>query len=254
MAGGKRHALGQHYLVDTAAIGKIVEVAEPVADSILWEVGVGDGALTEPLWQKHPSQYRLFELDPLLIEKARQRWPEIVLVSGDAVTTISRQDQAPDLVVGNLPYSAATAIWRRFCAPMFANSRLVFMFQKEVADRLLGADRASRGPMAVIAALLYNLDVVCMLSPHSFAPPPKVDSTVLRFQPKTGEEPDQVRQVAEELFAFLTGGFHARRKTLDNNLRRLGLRAGEANIEGGRRPETLTAQEWWRLFELYLKR
>lgn len=248
-----RHAMGQHFLRAPRIIDTIVNAAQIGPGDRIWEIGCGDGALTGPLWDKQ-RRLTIIELDPTLAAAALAQWPQIHLERGDAVQLLPQMaqrlttDMLPTVVVSNLPYSAATAILRAFFLPAYCETRLVLMFQREVALRILGRTPSDRGPLAGMAPLLYEIRSVVRVAPGAFNPPPKVESEVLAFTPRSDPVAQQVRQQADAYWAFLTRAFAARRKTLRNNLPQLRVLADLEEVSG-LRPERLSPPQLWALYQ-----
>jgi len=207
---------GQNFLISSAAIRLILSetLASPAPN--LLEIGPGPGTLTEglladgrPLWA--------MDLDPEAISLLEQRFsgmPQFQVLLGDAVSG-TLPEGGPWSVVGNLPYNAATPILTRFLLEPIPWERLVFMFQLEVGQKILGhpGDKAF-GPLSVLSQLCCRVTRLLKLGPGSFRPAPKVDSVVLRFDPR----PDAPHQATRrELLVLLHRSFAHRRKTLVNN-------------------------------------
>jgi len=153
--------------------------------------------------------------------------------------------------VGNLPYSSTGAILQRLWAPDSPCGRIVVTVQREVAERLR-AEPGSKawGPLSVLAALhTEGRQVLARLSPESFLPAPKVESTALMMERRV--TPPAGLPNWEAVGRALRGAFGARRKTLSNSLRfGLQLEPGQvravlhrAGLEGRRRGETLDLEE-----------
>ncbi|HWQ10473.1 MAG TPA: rRNA adenine dimethyltransferase family protein, partial [Holophaga sp.] len=136
------------------------------------------------------------------------------LVQGDAVT-VALPDGGSWGVVGNLPYNAATAILTRFLLDPVPWERMVFMFQLEVGQKLLGRPgEKAYGPLSVLAQLTARMTRLMKLGPGAFRPAPKVDSAVLLFEPLPEALGLDCRR---ELLDLLHLSFGHRRKTLANN-------------------------------------
>jgi len=89
------------------------------------------------------------------------------------------------------------------------------MFQLEVGQKLLGAPGGKAyGPLSVLAQSVAHVKALLRLGPGSFAPPPKVDSAVLLFEPKAGAPPPGERRA---MLSLLRASFAHRRKTIANN-------------------------------------
>ena len=207
---------GQHFLVQDSAIRTITQAALACRAPQLLEIGPGPGVLTAPLLADGRPLWAV-ELDPDAIAVLEQRFQGLAHfhpVPGDAVQ-VPLELSGPLSVVGNLPYNAATAILTRFLVADIPWERMVFMFQLEVGQKLLGRPGEKEyGPLSILAQLTCRLTRLMKLGPGSFRPAPKVDSAVLLFEPRL-EAPSLARRKA--LLAFLHLGFSHRRKTLANN-------------------------------------
>ncbi len=249
---------GQHFLVQKSAIQAIVAAALAAPAPHLLEIGPGPGVLTEglladgrPLWA--------VDLDPDAIAVLGRRFPRAAHfhpVQGDAVTA-SLDFGGPFSVVGNLPYNAATAILTRFLLEPVPWTRMVFMFQLEVARKLLGRPgEKDYGPLSILAQLSCRLSRLLKLGPGAFRPAPKVDSAVLLFEPgAAGALPLEQRRA---FLALLHLSFQHRRKTLLNNWhgrftpdQARGMLAS-AGLPAAIRAEAVSPAVWRTLFQLTL--
>lgn len=207
---------GQHFLIQPSAIRAIVDAALAADAPVLLEIGPGPGVLTGPLLEDGRPLWAV-DLDPdavALLEQRFGRLEHFHPVLGDAVTA-PLDLPGPPSVVGNLPYNAATAILTRFLLQPVPWRRMVFMFQLEVARKLLGrpGDK-DYGPLSVLAQLTCRLTRLLKLGPGAFRPAPKVDSAVLLFEPRPDAPPLDQRRALLDLLHL---GFAHRRKTLANN-------------------------------------
>jgi 16S rRNA (adenine1518-N6/adenine1519-N6)-dimethyltransferase len=208
--------LGQHFLVQESAIRTIVEAARAADAPWFLEIGPGTGVLTGPLLEDG-RPVRAVDLDPDAIALLRGRFGDLDRfhpVLGDAVT-VPLDLPGPASVVGNLPYNAATAILTRFLVEPIPWVRMVFMFQLEVARRILGGPgEKDYGPLSVLAQLACRVTRLLKLGPGAFRPAPKVESAVLLFEPRPDAPPLERRRALLDLLHL---GFAHRRKTLANN-------------------------------------
>jgi 16S rRNA (adenine1518-N6/adenine1519-N6)-dimethyltransferase len=158
------------------------------------------------------------------------------------------------VVAGNLPYQIATPLLFAILDARAHISRAIVMLQKEMADRLLARPGTSEyGALGVMIALFADLRPVVRARAGAFFPPPKVDSAVVALvplaAPRVDVEPARFRQVVQ-------ASFGQRRKTLRNALRSLwpvelvDAALASADIDGGRRGETLSLEEFGRLSNL----
>ena len=249
---------GQHFLIQKSAIQAIVAAALATPAPHLLEIGPGPGVLTEglladgrPLWA--------VDLDPDAIAVLGRRFPQAAHfhpVQGDAVRA-SLDFGGPFSVVGNLPYNAATAILTRFLLEPVPWTRMVFMFQLEVARKLLGRPgEKDYGPLSVLAQLSCRLSRLLKLGPGAFRPAPKVDSAVLLFEPRGADAlPLEQRRA---FLALLHLSFQHRRKTLLNTWlvrftpdQARGLLAS-ASLPATIRAEAVPPEAWRTLFQLTL--
>ena len=245
---------GQNFLVQTTAIRAIVEAALAAKAPQLLEIGPGPGVLTEllladgrPLWA--------VELDPEAVAVLAQRFrglDHFHPVQGDAVLA-PLEAPGPFSVVGNLPYNAATAILTRFLVQPIRWERMVFMFQLEVGQKILGRPGEKEyGPLSILAQLTCRLTRLLKLGPGAFRPAPKVDSAVLLFEPQPRLPLEQRRA----FLSFLHASFQHRRKTLANNWQgrltpdRIHAILAEAGLPAAIRAEAVPPEGWLTLFRL----
>lgn len=252
-----RKALGQHFLHDRAIVRRIVETAQLPPDALVVEIGPGLGILTEELARWARSVIAV-ELDARLAEQLAERshGTNVRIVHGDAleVDLAALTGQCPYFVVANLPYNVATPILERLLTSDHPPERLVVMVQREVAERM-----AARPPamsyLGVLVQFFALPRVAFRIGPGAFTPPPKVESAVVVLDRRT---PPLPKHHWDSFFALVRAGFAQRRKMLLNALatatgmdkemlRALLQRAG---IEPSRRAETLTVEEWLRLWRV----
>ena len=225
--------LGQNFLTDLSARQRIVDTLGDLGNATVLEIGPGHGALTDLLL---PRARHLFavELDHTLALNLQARLgtrPNLTLVEADILDTdlpalLATAKPGPVHVVGNLPYYITSDILLKLFRTSLAAPGLlttaVLMMQREVADRVAAAPgRRDFGLLSATTQMHASADLLFTLGPESFSPPPDVDSTVLRlrFAPRFTEL--AVDPAAFD--GFLHGAFAQKRKTLNRNLRELGL-------------------------------
>jgi 16S rRNA (adenine1518-N6/adenine1519-N6)-dimethyltransferase len=246
---------GQHFLIQESAIRAIVAAALDCDAPHLLEIGPGPGVLTAPLLADGRPLWAV-DLDPEAVELLSRRFqgrPGFQPILGDAATA-PLDFGGPFSVVGNLPYNAATAILTRFLLEPVPWRRLVFMFQLEVGQKLLGRPGGpDYGPLSVLAQLSCRMTRLLRLGPGAFRPAPKVDSVVLQFEPLADAVPLERRRA---LLDLLHSGFRHRRKTLANNWQgRYGPERTRAILEAAGLPaavraEAVPPERWPALAEL----
>ena len=249
--------LGQSFLNDANTIQRIVALAQLSADDTVVEIGAGLGLMTEELAKKAGRVIAL-EIDRRLVDILRERFAgraNVEIVAGDVLAYDFSKASAKGMVkvVGNVPYQISTPILFHVLAFRRSIASMVLMFQKELADRLVSPPGTKEyGIPSVILAMYAVTMRELTVSPNCFYPKPAVLSSVLRIVMR---ERPYVALKDEALFSRLVrAAFAMRRKTLWNNLRNMGLPEAElhetlakAGIEGGRRAESLSVEEFGKL-------
>ena len=253
-----RKGLAQHFLVDPEALGNIVAAGELCDRDVVVEVGPGLGTLTWEL-AKRASLVVALELDEKLCELLRRRsqgMANLVILQQD-VLAFQAGEHLSSLeykVIANLPYYLATAAVRHFLESELKPKLMVVTVQKEVAQSMV-ASPGSMGLLGVSTQFYGRPEIIAVLPPGSFYPPPRVESAVVRidvFQRPALEVEDPVR-----FFQLVRAGFTAPRKQLRNSLARgLALEPASAadllrwaSLDGTRRAETLSLKEWETLYQ-----
>lgn len=255
-----RKGLAQHFLVDRGVMLRVVEAAELSADDWVVEVGPGLGLMTRELAERAGTVIAV-ELDEhlaaALAELMRER-SNISIINRDILKVDPEQLLGPVKeykVVANLPYYITAAVLRHFLERERRPRLMVTMVQKEVARNIV----AGPGGMSLLSlsVQLYGRPrVVTSVSSRSFYPAPKVDSAIvaIHVHPRPWLSPSQ----AEAFFRVARAGFSQKRKLVENslsaslNLPRPQVEAAliQAGIEARRRAQSLSLEEWLRLYPL----
>ncbi|HQS03373.1 MAG: 16S rRNA (adenine(1518)-N(6)/adenine(1519)-N(6))-dimethyltransferase [Halothiobacillus sp. 24-54-40] len=226
-----RKRFGQNFLTDEAVIARIVAAIHPRATDRMIEIGPGLGALTCQLIQPLDA-LTVVELDRDIIPKLQARCagqktahtPEgahkLTILSQDALSLDLTPLAAHGAlrIAGNLPYNIATPLIFHLLDQAKNISDMTFMLQKEVALRL-AASPGSRdyGRLSIMVQTIAQVELLFIVPPEAFNPPPKVDSAIVQLTPRA--QP-RVSPELRPLFAELVGlAFAHRRKTLQNNLK-----------------------------------
>jgi len=217
-----RRRWGQHFLKARDIARRIVTWAGLPTDRPVLEIGPGSGALTAVLLEAGYTVVAV-EVDPRWVEYLHGRWPSeprLRVVAGD-VLRVDWRDLGlaePFGVIGNIPYEISSPLVERLMRYEGAWCRAVWTVQREFGERLTARPAtAAYGALSVIAQLRWSLELGFIIPPGAFRPPPKVESVVIRIDPRS-DVPDVVRTPA--FAAFVHAAFRHRRKTLLNSLLR----------------------------------
>jgi 16S rRNA (adenine1518-N6/adenine1519-N6)-dimethyltransferase len=251
--GVPRKRLGQHFLSDPRILARIADAVGATRDDTVLEIGPGPGGLTTALLER-AGRVVAIEKDRDLAARLRQQLPALELVIGDALDEDWHALGGPDaLIAGNIPYNITSPLLDKALTPPRPR-RVVFLVQKEVADRVSappGSD--AYGALSVGVQAVATGERLFIVPAGAFMPRPKVDSAVLRLTPlATPLVPDAListfRRVVVGLFGF-------RRKQLARGLRELTgcsperahALLAEAGVEPSLRPEVLDPPSFYRL-------
>ena len=184
-----KKSLGQNFLIDNDIINKIVSTVS-ITDNEILEVGPGTGNLTKEILKNNPSKMYLVEKDNFLAESLKEIMDERVVIFNEDILKFDTTSLSKNKIVvfGNLPYNISTEILSTWIVNLKNNywfSDLILMFQKEVADRIIAQFNTSAyGRLSILANWRLNVNKICDISPESFSPRPKIQSTLIHFTPK----------------------------------------------------------------------
>ena len=246
--------LGQNFLIKRGIVDEIVHAAELTPGEPVLEVGPGIGTLTQGLAQSG-ADVTAIELDRRLLEvldTTLASYDNVRIIHGDVLKldVPSIMNHKPFKVVANLPYYITTPIIMSLLESKLPIERLVVMVQKEVALRMVAQPGTKDyGALSVAVQYYTEPDIVLDVPPKSFLPAPAVTSSVIRCVLR---DKPPVDVIDEKLFFHVVkAGFAQRRKTFANTMKTTGLSKDrieelleKANIDGQRRGETFTLQEF----------
>lgn len=216
---GLSKRLGQHHLVESRAIARVVAACALTRDETVVEIGAGLGALTEPLAQAAGAVLAVEvdrKISALLAERVRHL-PRVTVLQQD-ILSLRDDDVRGVVVVGALPYQLTSPILVWLAERRTLVRRAILVVQAEVADRLVAKPATKAyGRLSILAQYAWRVERVAALSRTVFFPPPQVDSVCIRLTPHAAPPVD----VADEagFFAVVKAAFGHRRKTLANCLR-----------------------------------
>ena len=242
-------SLGQHFLLDGNLLDKIRRCAEPLAGLNVIEIGPGPGGLTRALLTSDAHHVTALELDPRAVAAIRAlaetRPGRLTVIEGDALKAdLPALVPGPRAIVANLPYNVGTPMLLRWLAQAREYQAMTLMFQLEVAERIVAAPNSGAyGRLSVISQWICDAAIMMQVPASAFAPPPKIESAVVRLVPKP-VQPDQTLFMTME--RLTAAAFGQRRKMLRGALRGIGGEAllAQAGIAPERRAETLSVAEF----------
>ena len=223
-----KKSLGQNFLLDLNLTRRIARAAGTLEGVTIVEIGPGPGGLTRALLLEGASRVVAIERDerclPALQEIAALYPGRLDIVSADAreMDYAGLHLPSPARIVANLPYSVGTPLlisWLKTepWPPWF--DRLVLMFQREVAERIVASPRTKDyGRLAVLSQWRTRPRILFTVPAEAFTPRPKVDSALVDLVPKERPEPPCEVQQLEKVTA---AAFGQRRKMLRSSLRQL---------------------------------
>lgn len=257
-----KKSLGQNFLIDVNVLENIIRHAGINKATGAIEIGPGMGALTEQL-AIHADKVAAFEIDQRLLpilDETLADYDNVEIIHQDIlkadVNEVIKEHfkEGQDIhVVANLPYYITTPILMKLVHDRLPVTSLTVMIQKEVAERMSAVPNTkSYGSLSIAVQYYTEARVVMNVPKQVFMPQPNVDSSILQLVIR--EEPPVQVNDEEFFFELIQASFAQRRKTLRNNLNRFLQNRlekqevesvlEEAGIDGNRRGETLTMEEF----------
>ncbi len=262
-----RKQFGQHFLTDPNILQKIVRAAEIQPGTVVMEIGPGLGHLTRALLDAG-ARVVAIEVDRDLaarLSAETQSNPGLTILQGDFLTATPAEwlaraglEGGPYQVVANLPYYITSAILRQLLETEQQPTLIVVMVQREVAQQLT-AKPNDMNLLAVSVQFYGQPQVIGVVPAGAFYPRPKVDSAIVRIRV---DHPSRWPAVdASRFFEIVRAGFGERRKQLRNalahglklNAEEVGRRLARAGIDPRRRAETLSLEDWARVYGQFAK-
>ena len=253
-----KKSLGQNFLINQNIINKIVNIVD-IKDKNVLEIGPGTGNLTMEILKRKPKKIILIEKDNNLVDLLQNRFGKSVKIINEDVLRINESllDDQKLIVFGNLPYNISTEILSKWILNLsqkkFWFNCLVLMFQKEVADRIISKfNTRDYGRLSVLANWRLKIKKIFDIKPSSFQPKPKVESSVLFFEPKSNflkfKNPKNLEKITRIFFMH-------RRKMIKKPYYHLfnsnGNIASQMGINLNLRPQNLDFDTYYELTKKY---
>lgn len=249
--------LGQNWLINPKIHEALVAAGEVTAKDFVLEIGPGTGLLTEPL-AKTGATILAIEKDHNLISRLQNRFAaqkNVRILTGDILKFDSAGQELKRgeyKVIGNIPYYLTSRLFRVIFEEWPRPSLLVFLIQKEVAQRLV-AKPPQMSLLALSIQFYSEAKIIKEVSRRNFSPIPKVDSAIIQLSPRILSAEEQA--LAPVLFKLARMAFHQKRKQLISSLA-AGLEKGKTEVENflrqadldpHLRPQALTIPQWLKL-------
>ena len=249
-----RKRFGQNFLTDQGVLYDIIRAIDPQPEDAMVEIGPGLAAMTRLLLESL-QQLHVVELDRDLVERLKKQFDpaRLIVHAGDALqfdfTTIPVPPERKLRVVGNLPYNISSPLLFHLAqiAPQIQDQH--FMLQKEVVERMV-AEPGSKayGRLSVMLQWRYHMELLFVVPPQAFDPPPQVDSAIVRMVPL----PQPLACDAKRLEQIVTKAFSQRRKVIRNCVAGMFTENDlvDAGIDPQARPEAVPMEQFVALANL----
>ena len=257
-----KKSLGQNFLIDSNIIKKIINLTN-VFDKNILEIGPGKGALTDEILKNKPKSLTLIEKDNLLSNELNLKYnnnKKITIYNKDVLKfNFEKKLEKDTIIFGNLPYNIASQILVNIIKfkkwpPKY--SCLIFMFQKEMADRIVGKYGTSKyGRLSILTNYRLSVLTKFKVSPNCFFPRPKIDSTVLLLKPnsKIKNKIKNIKNLKKITHIF----FSNKRKMINKSFSKLFKNpenlSRKLDINLSLRPDQLNESDFYRIVEYYEK-
>jgi len=258
-----KKSLSQNFLIDKNIVKKIVNISKDICNKVILEIGAGSGNLTVEILKKKPKKIIAIEKDKNLSIFLKERFinnKNLKIINDDVINILTEKNFEKNVIIfGNLPYNISTQILASLIVlkkwPPWYES-LIFMFQKEVANRILArAGSKEFGRLAVLCSWRMEIKKHFDVSRNCFYPKPKVNSTLLSFIPKKEvkykiKNPKNLEIVTRVLFS-------SRRKMVNKSLIKLFGKnitlIKNLNLDIKCRPEELNNEMFYKIAMEYEK-
>jgi 16S rRNA (adenine1518-N6/adenine1519-N6)-dimethyltransferase len=249
-----RKRFGQNFLTDDNVLYNIIAAIEPHRGQVMVEIGPGLAAMTA-LLLKELDHMHVVELDRDLVARLEKAYPRerLTVHAGDALKFDFGSIPVPEgqklRVVGNLPYNISSPLLFHLADYAQQVEDQHFMLQKEVVERMVAAPGSKTyGRLSVMLQWRYDMELMFVVPPTAFDPPPQVDSAIVRMIPKRAP----LAVDGKRLEAVVQKAFSQRRKVIRNCVAGMFTEAQlvEAGIDPGTRPETVSLEQYVALANL----
>ena len=256
-----KKSLGQNFLIDKNIISKIINLVD-IKNKDVIEIGPGKGSLTEAIIKKKPKTLSLIEKDSKLADKLNLKFSQsknIKLYNTDILRfNLEKIVTKDSIIFGNLPYNISSQILVKTLKfkkwpPSFKH--IIFMFQKELGERILGKYKTNKyGRLSILTNFRFKAFKKFLVSPNCFFPRPKITSMVILFEPRKASNSIKNISNLEKVTNFI---FSNKRKMVNKSLKRL---FGKKKIDKlhflnlNLRPSEISPEVYYQITEIFEKK
>jgi len=258
-----KKSLGQNFLIDNNIINKIINLSD-INNNNIYEIGPGTGNLTKKIIKQNPKSLTLIEKDYKLINYLKDEidnYKNIKIINEDILKfQLENVVKNNSVIIGNLPYNISSQILAKLIKfkkwpPKY--KKLVLMFQKEVADKILAKhSMSSFGRLSLLTSARLKIINHFNISQNCFYPAPKVKSTVLVFEPIINQDFNVKNITNLEKITHIF--FSKKRKMINKAFKEIFKDplqvANKININLSLRPNQLTEKEYYKITEFFEKK
>jgi len=255
-----KKSLGQNFLIDQNIIKKIVNTVKIKKNDSIFEIGPGTGNLSFHLLKKNPKKFFAIEKDTNLTNLLNKKFKNKINVINEDILKFNVEKITKDklIVFGNLPYNISTQILINWITTNKGNpffKKLILMFQKEVAERILAKTNSKNyGRLSIISNWQLDVKKEFDINPQCFHPKPKIYSTLLTFIPK---KKFVILRNPKNLEYITRIFFNQKRKMINKPLKQIFKNynkiAKNLNLNTNQRPQNLSPSIYFDLTKEYEK-
>ena len=250
-----KKSLGQNFLIDKNILKKIVDVGNINSNDKILEIGPGTGNLTEYIVKANPKTIILVEKDFNLTKLLKNKFKKKVKIINDDILKLSEDFYDEKFIIyGNLPYNISTQILAFWClSKKIKFKKLILMFQKEVADRIVAkVNTKNYSRITILSNWKFYIKKLFDINPECFSPRPKIKSSLLEFTPKKNivdiKYPKNIEKITNIFFS-------QRRKMVKKNFMKLFKNFNEVskllNIRLTDRPQNIPIEKFLEIIKIF---
>ena len=250
-----KKSLGQNFLIDKNILKKIVDVGNINSNDKILEIGPGTGNLTEYIVKANPKTIIVVEKDFNLTKVLENKFKKKVKIINDDILKLPENFYNEKFIIyGNLPYNISTQILAFWClSKKIKFKKLILMFQKEVADRIVAkVNTKDYSRITILSNWKFYIKKLFDVNPECFSPRPKIKSSLLEFTPKKNiidiKYPKNIEKITNIFFS-------QRRKMVKKNFMKLFKNFDEVskvvNIRLTDRPQNIPIEKFLEIIKIF---